>query len=83
MAATAEEEAIIKYRYLTQTVTTAAHVLPPLKSLAKRCVSPDGIGWACAGAPCDWATPLSEPSVSAALPQVLPVPGGASVWVSE
>ena len=81
MAATAEEEAIIKYRYLTQTVTTAAHVLPPLKSLAKRCVSPDGTGWAWAGPPCDWATPRS--SVSATLPQVLPVPGSAPVRVSE
>ncbi|KFM24203.1 hypothetical protein F751_5045 [Auxenochlorella protothecoides] len=36
MAATMEEEAIIKYRYLTQTVSTTANVLPPMKSLARR-----------------------------------------------
>lgn len=35
--ATAEEEAIIKKRYLTQTAQTAANALPPFKRLTKRC----------------------------------------------
>lgn len=36
MAATAEEEVIIRKRYLTQTVSTAANALPPFKKLVKR-----------------------------------------------
>ena len=34
--ATAEEEAIIRKRYLTQTVATAQGVLPPFKKLVKK-----------------------------------------------
>ncbi|EFN52491.1 hypothetical protein CHLNCDRAFT_54435 [Chlorella variabilis] len=36
MAATENEEAIIRKRYLTQTVPTAANALPPFKKLVKR-----------------------------------------------
>lgn len=36
MAATAEEEAIIRKRYLTQTVPTAANTMPPFKRLVKK-----------------------------------------------
>lgn len=36
MAATAEDEAIIRKRYLTQTVLGTANALPPFKKLVKR-----------------------------------------------
>lgn len=36
MAATTEEEAIIKYRYMTHTVTTTANALPPLKAITHK-----------------------------------------------
>ena len=39
MAATAEEEAIIKKRYLTQTTMTQANLVPPFTKLTKRCAS--------------------------------------------
>jgi hypothetical protein len=35
-AALAEEEAIIRKRFLTQTVATAATVVPPFKKLVKK-----------------------------------------------
>jgi hypothetical protein len=36
MAAALDEEAVIRKRYLTQTVATAANALPPFKKLVKR-----------------------------------------------
>lgn len=39
MATSAEEEAIIKQRYLTSTVATAANTLPPFKRLVKKCAA--------------------------------------------